>query len=370
MTTETEVANVAIQHCGGILIAGGLLRTEDSENAAAIRACYDIMRRSELRRNVWRFSIRNAILRAFGNDSKIITFPAWSTLVQYALNDVVLREGKLWIATAANIALDPALRTETTFAGWTSYFGVDMANAYATTLTYMTGEMVYSGVDLYISIIDQNADDALSLTTSWQKLTATAYAAGTAYALGARVISASIVYVSIQAANTGNTPVSSPLWWTAITQATLATLAFIYPIGAGPYNNTTSRNVYRLPKGFMRKAEQAPLQGVYALFGAPAGRSYSDWLFEGNYFTAVDSGPIPFRFAADIEDPNLFDPMFIDGYACRLALQVVEKITQATGKAQTIGAMYQEFMSNARTVNGIETGSVEPPEDTYLTVRY
>lgn len=46
--------------------------------------------------------------------------------------------------------------------------------------------------------------------------TTTAYAGGTTYALGARVSSAGIYYVSLQAGNVGNTPASSPAFWTPI----------------------------------------------------------------------------------------------------------------------------------------------------------
>lgn len=44
---------------------------------------------------------------------------------------------------------------------------------------------------------------------------AAAYAGGTTYAKGAFVTSASIQYISLQDANTGHTPASSPTWWIA-----------------------------------------------------------------------------------------------------------------------------------------------------------
>lgn len=40
-----------------------------------------------------------------------------------------------------------------------------------------------------------------------------AYAGGTTYAKGETVISGGVFYVSLQAANTGNTPASSAAWW-------------------------------------------------------------------------------------------------------------------------------------------------------------
>jgi hypothetical protein len=53
----------------------------------------------------------------------------------------------------------------------------------------------------------------------------------------------------------------------------------------------------------------------------------------------------------------------------RIGLEVCERLTQSTAKLSNIGAAYKVFMTEARTVNGIETGAEEPPEDDWLTCR-
>lgn len=53
--------------------------------------------------------------------------------------------------------------------------------------------------------------------------TAPAYVAATAYGLGAIVADGGVRYVSIQAANTGHTPASSPTWWTVKPAGTIVT---------------------------------------------------------------------------------------------------------------------------------------------------
>ncbi len=50
-----------------------------------------------------------------------------------------------------------------------------------------------------------------------------AYAAGTTYAVHAYANSGGVIYRSLQAANTGNTPASSPLWWVADPTLVVAT---------------------------------------------------------------------------------------------------------------------------------------------------
>ena len=63
------------------------------------------------------------------------------------------------------------------------------------------------------------------------------------------------------------------------------------------------------------------------------------------------------------------DPMFCEGLGARIALEIAEDLTQSDAKLQAIGAMYKEFMTEARVVNGIETGATEPPLDDWIACR-
>jgi hypothetical protein len=64
------------------------------------------------------------------------------------------------------------------------------------------------------------------------------------------------------------------------------------------------------------------------------------------------------------------DAMFCEGFAARIALEVCEIITQSTEKLKNISGEYAKFMTEARTVNGIENEAEEAPRDDYLAVRY
>ena len=103
--------------------------------------------------------------------------------------------------------------------------------------------------------------------------------------------------------NTGNSPVAGAYWqsvpanqastqvgqnWLQI-DATVRYQRFQYPIGAGPRRQTTTRNIFRLPSGFLREAPQDPKQGVASYLGAPSGLPYDDWEFEGDYITTMDT---------------------------------------------------------------------------------
>lgn len=376
--TETMIANRALQRCGALRIADGALRTEDSKNANEIEACYDMLRRAEMRRNVWRFSIRTTALRAIGDFSKFVTFGAYSSGTSYAVNDVALAsDGQVYSSrVAANTGHDPT--TSQTY--WTLYFGNLIAQEYVTTWsatpTYAIDDhAVGSDSQVYRSLQNANVNHnpvgdgdvhwSLATTVDEDDLTEED---DQAYYAGEVVYKGNKVYISL--VNDNETDPGSSSWLLFTTAPTLSKLNFIYPIGAGPSSNTTTRNAYRVPNGFLREAPQDPKAGAATFLGAPTGLFYTDWNFEGDYFTTRDTGVIPFRFAADINDPAAFDPLFAEGFACRIALEVCEPITQSNSKIQTIAGEYKKFMTEARTVNGIETGAVQPPEDDYIATRY
>jgi len=95
----------------------------------------------------------------------------------------------------------------------------------------------------------------------------------------------------------------------------------------------------------------------------------NDWNYEGNFIVTSDSSPIVYRFIADIVKVSVMDDLFCDGLSLRMALDGCETITQSEAKLASVAQKYKEFMTKAKTINGIDIGAVEPPEDEYLTVR-
>jgi hypothetical protein len=150
---------------------------------------------------------------------------------------------------------------------------------------------------------------------------------------------------------------------------TLAQLDLTYPIGAGPSDQTTTRNVFKLPNGYLRQAPQDPKRGSVSYLGAPSGMPYDDWEIQDGYIVSSTSSYILLRFIADVTLVPKMDAMFCEGLAARLALESVERLTESEGKKAQITRDYREFMGEARTVDGIETGAIEPPEDDYIQCR-
>jgi hypothetical protein len=207
-----------------------------------------------------------------------------------------------------------------------------------------------------------------------------AYDATRTYAKDEIVDSAGINYKSLVDMNLAHTPVSSPtawevttltnsIQWVLIPGAVLSSINLIYPIGSGPAIQTATRNVFMLPYGYLRQAPQDPKAGAVSFLGGPSGLGYDDWEFEGNFFTSRCSTPILFRFAADVVDISTMNAMFAEGLSLRIGYSICEAVTQSTDKLKNITGSYGKNMVEARTVNAIELGPVEPPEDDWVECR-
>lgn len=423
----TQIANRALQKVGSQRIPAGNLLTDTSKAADEVRACYDILRRAELRRNVWRFSIRTVAIRALTPTTQQVTFGNWVSGTSYKLNDVIVgSDSQIYISLiSSNQGNDPT----STLGKWTLYLGPNQANQFVTTFSAtqvynVNQQAIGSNNTIYTSLVSNNlGNDPTVAPAAWSSLTT--YASGNFVTGSDNNVYQSVaggnlnhnpvgdggVHWTLLAANTqgfigwaisnnqnatvsyfagelvytlGSTTVflstvsnnqlnpttdTTGAWFTFTTTPALAALDFIYPIGSGPDTDMTTRNVFMLPNGFMREAPQAPKAQRNAFLGGPAGLYANDWNYENQCFTSAFQGPIVYRFAGDISDPTLFDALFVEGFACRIALEVCEPLTQSTEKLQGIAGEYKKFMSEARVVNGIETGPTDPDLDEYIAVR-
>lgn len=376
--TPIDIANRALDHCG---VPNITAFTDDSKGADRTNAVYDKLRIAELRRNVWRFAVRKTALRAIDVNTMFLVPAAWSASAVYPQGSIVSYNNTFWFAdqyVPANTA--PGASNE---AYWTVYFGPQTVTPWDSDsdTSYYAGELVYhvdsNVVSVYQCLTSGTEADPTELPDAWD--------ADTTYNIGDTVIDGSSnVWQSLTDLNTGNAAVASAYWqavpvasqaatqigqdWLKI-NATVRYQRFQYPIGAGPGQQTSTRNIFRLPSGYLREAPQDPKAGVISYLGAPGGLGQDDWNFEGDYITTMDNPVIVLRFVADIQDVTQMDPMFCEGLGARIGLEVCEPLTQSDSKLGNISQIYRTFMGEARAINGIETGTVEPPLDDYIACR-
>lgn len=307
-TTPIDVANRALQHLGIPRIA---TFTDSSKQAREIAFNYDKLRRSELRRAVWTFATRRAVMRAVVATTETMIFTAYSAATTYAAGDVVKDSaGYLWLSTAAgNIANTPGAGGVNT--PWTAYFGPLVAQLHDVAVQYFPGDVVYISTVVYICV-------APSLNHAPPNAT----------------------------------------YWHVMAGTTAAVTVQLSPLGYSP-DGTTVRNIYRIPANFIRIAPQDPKFPAGIRQNVTAGMQYNDWEFEAHYLFTADAAPIVMRFVADQADVTTMDDLFCEVWAARMAMELCEPLTQSAGKMQEVSAEYVRYMTDALTIDAIEAGTTE-----------
>ena len=330
-----DIANRALQHLGVERIASF---AENSKAADETQFVFDKLRQAELRRNVWRFSIRRSIIRALTTTTYKVTPPAWAIGTTYALGAVVsYNDGysnKYWQTTVGgNIGNNPTVRDS----GWVLYAGPVHADIFDLTTNYYPGDLVYEGTP-------------------------------------------KVPYVAL--VSTSNDPATTAADWTPWTGSTLALVSVLYPMEAGTVDTAFAKNQYPLPYGYLQMAPSDPKAGSISLWGSPTNRMADDYDFEGNMLVTMELQPIVIRYVADVTDVRQMDAMFCEGLACRIALACAETLAPPPTPSGPNGQMmpprsktvlvaqeYKQFMGEARIVNAIEIGYEEPPMDDYISTR-
>jgi len=117
---------------------------------------------------------------------------------------------------------------------------------------------------------------------------------------------------------------------------------------------------FPLPSDFIRLMPKYPEDNVI---------NDLDWQIEGLKIYTDDDAPLDIRYLFRVTDPNTFDILFQEALATRIALQIVEEITQSNTKKELLNQDYISVIKEARRVNAIERVALVGPEDTWITAR-
>jgi hypothetical protein len=88
------------------------------------------------------------------------------------------------------------------------------------------------------------------------------------------------------------------------------------------------------------------------------GSDESAWRVEGRNILHDDAGPLYIRYVARIDDTAQWDATFVESFACRLAAELAEELTQSSSKKDTAWGEHKKAISEAVRANAIEL----PPE--------
>lgn len=97
--------------------------------------------------------------------------------------------------------------------------------------------------------------------------------------------------------------------------------------------------------------------------------AYVDWKIEGLYVLSKTASPLEFKYVAKITDPNEFNPLFVEVFAGRLALETAHEITDSTVKKESIKDDYKTDLAEAKRLGFIQKPPVDPKEDPWISAR-
>jgi hypothetical protein len=431
-TTPTDIGNRALQHCGAEMMDAVLGFSEVSKAARQVSFVYGKLRRAELEENVWTFATRRAALRAIDVNTMLLNPAVWVASISYLVGSIVSdATNTLWISrTQNNLGNQPQTSpgnwdpyfgplTATLFDPTLAYFAGELVYTAAgdgTNRVYLSLQSANSDVPAtgttWLATTTYNTNQAVTyLSVSYRSLidlninqlptaAPAAWSAATTYSIGQTVYNPvdGLIYSSIGNGNLNNNPATTGgvFWtntlvlcpWTTVLAAGggslkwleiggaefpsgvgLTTLNVSYPIGSGPSSQDSSKNLFRLPAGYLRDAPQDPKAGSATNLGAPTNSLYSDWVFENDFIVTATSTVIVLRFVADVQDVTRMRTLFCEGLAASIAKEICEPMTQSTAKLGAITDAYKKVMNRAKTANAIEAGSEEPPMDDWLACR-
>ena len=120
---------------------------------------------------------------------------------------------------------------------------------------------------------------------------------------------------------------------------------------------------YPLPSDFLALVQ------VNEYYVRSANKQKAPWSVEGGNILTDFEAPLLLKYRARIENPALFDPLFVEVFACKLAMEACETLTQSSTKYQAATESYKFALQEASRQDAIENPPDEFPWGTWLDSR-
>jgi hypothetical protein len=143
-------------------------------------------------------------------------------------------------------------------------------------------------------------------------------------------------------------------WKFALTRATLPAL-----IATPEWGYTYA---YQLPSDFLALVQV----NEYYLRGL---KQKTLWTVESGQILTDLPAPLKVRYIKRVDNVAVFDPLFVEVLACKLAFEACETLTQSTQKRQLAGEEYRFALQEALRQDAIENPPDELPWGSWLDSR-
>lgn len=126
---------------------------------------------------------------------------------------------------------------------------------------------------------------------------------------------------------------------------------------------------YQLPSDYLKAVmvgdyyagcatPESVVTGPTALYQIEGGKILTDY-----------GSPLNLRYVARITDTTLWDALFIDAIACKLAFEACEEITQSNSKQQSIMMQYRTALMSAVQCDAVENPPEQVADDSWVLAR-
>lgn len=93
------------------------------------------------------------------------------------------------------------------------------------------------------------------------------------------------------------------------------------------------------------------------------------WSVESGLILTNLAAPLKVRYVWRVDNPGLYDPLFVEALACRLAMEACETLTQSETKFGRCAEQYKAALSEALRVDSIANPPDELPAGSWLDSR-
>lgn len=120
---------------------------------------------------------------------------------------------------------------------------------------------------------------------------------------------------------------------------------------------------YPLPSDYLGMIQ------VNEFYARPGMGGVAPYSIEGGRILTNYEAPLKIRYVARVENTGLWDPLFVEAFACKLAMEACEALTQSETKFNRCAQMYAEALRDASFQDAIEKAPDELPAGSWLDSR-
>ena len=98
-------------------------------------------------------------------------------------------------------------------------------------------------------------------------------------------------------------------------------------------------------------------------------QSVAEYAIEGNKILANFPAPLKIAYISRVQDTSQWDALFVEAFACRLAMEMAEDLTQSNTKRELAQAEYMAALRAAIRASSVEQPPQAMPDNEWLLSR-